>query len=219
MSRNIELSVGEFYHIYNRGTEKRKIFLAKKDYDRFLALLYLCAGDKAVNLREQGTTIQDVIKIEREELIVDICAYCLMPNHFHLLLHEKIPDGISRFMQKLLTAHTMYFNKKYHRNGALFQGKFKATHADSDEYLKYLISYIHLNPIKLIDPNWKENGIGNKKEAKEFLETYQCSSYLDFLNRERAEEVLINRKILPDYFETPKDFESCVTEWLSYKDL
>ena len=183
MSRNIKLSPNEYYHIYNRGVDKRKIFSGEKDYERFLALLYLGNSNIAVDLKLQGRTLKEVLNITREKTLVDICAYCLMPNHIHLLIHEKEENGISRFMQKITTAYTMYFNKKNDRTGSLFQGKFKATHADHDNYLKYLISYIHLNPVKLIEPSWKETGISKRKRAESFLESYRYSSYRDFLGR------------------------------------
>ena len=216
MTRPLEFSEGEFYHVYNRGTEKRKVFLNRNDYARFTALLYICNSNEPVHI--QDTPPQTIFSTPRSETYTEIGAYCLMPNHFHLLLYEKTAEGISKFMQKLLTAYTMYFNKKYNRSGALFQGKFKARHVDKDEYLKYLISYIHLNPIKLIDPDWKERGISDKSKAEQFLNTYEHSSYLDFLGDERAKEVIINREILPDYFETKQNFKSCVTEWLNYNN-
>ncbi len=110
----------------------------------------------------------------------------------------------------------MYFNKRYERSGNLFQGKFKAKHIDNDEYLKYLISYVHLNPIKLIDQKWKENGIKNKKQSEKYLGKYSYSSYLDYIGLTRVENKIINKSSLPEYFETIKDFETNVTEWLSY---
>src|SRR3989344_7070503 len=126
---------GERYHIYNRGTEKRKIFLGSRDYDRFLTLLYMSNGTEAVRIdnlvrNEQGSTLlKKTLQVDRGETLVDIAAYCLMPNHFHLLLREKEEGGVSRFMQKMTTAYTMYFNKRYDRTGALLQGKFKSQHA------------------------------------------------------------------------------------------
>src|SRR3972149_11299304 len=98
---------GEFYHLYNRGTEKRIIFLDKKDYEYFLFLRYICNTTKSIKLREVGENF------DREETIVEIGAYCLMPNHFHILIYEKIEGGISKYMLKLMTGYSMYFNKKY----------------------------------------------------------------------------------------------------------
>lgn len=110
----------------------------------------------------------------------------------------------------------MYFNKKNERNGSLFQGRFKATHVADDRYLRYLISYIHLNPIKLIEPKWKETGISDKIRAEKYLETYPESSYLDYLGKQRPESKILTREALPEYFASSTDFKTFVTEWLTY---
>jgi len=224
MSRNITFASGEYYHLYNRGTEKRKIFLSKYDFERFLALLYLCNSEKSFHMADiipRGSTSWDLGKVlqqDRGETLVDICAYVLMPNHFHLVVREHSEGGISKFMQKLTTAYTMYFNTRQRRSGSLFQGKFKAEHAGEDRYLKYLISYIHLNPIKLIDSKWKENGIQNKKAAELFLEKYYHSSYRDYCKESRIENTIVNTSALPDYFESASDFITTTKEWLNYRD-
>ena len=210
-------SEGEFYHLYNRGTEKRKVFMREADYQRFLALLFLCNGSIAVDLKLQGRTLFELASINKGESIVDICAYCLMPNHFHLLLREKQKGGISHFMQKLITGYTMYFNKRYDRNGGLFQGKFKAKHADDDRYLSYLFAYVHLNPVALVEKDWREKGIVNRKGAEVFLKGYALSSFLDYAGDERLESAIINKNALPDYAETRRGFERLVTDWLDYK--
>lgn len=219
MSRNVSFAPGEFYHLYNRGTEKRNIFLSKIDYERFTSLLYLANGTVPIHIERQerqGSTSPDLYRLDRGETQVNIGAYVLMPNHFHLLIQEKEEGGISKFMQKLLTAYTMYFNRRMERNGALFQGKFKATHANGDAYLKYLISYIHLNPIKLIEPKWKEAGIKNIKDAGIYIQAYKYSSYKDFFGEERPEKNLLTKEAFPEYFNKLKDFESCTEEWLNY---
>lgn len=222
MSRNISLAPDEFYHLYNRGTEKRNIFSIEADRERFIALLYLCNTIEPVHIddikKSRGSTsLELLLESERAETLVDICTYCLMPNHFHLLVREKEDGGISRFMQKLLTGYTMYFNKRHDRSGALFQGKYKVTHADEDRYLKYLVSYIHLNPVKLIDPLWKENGIRDRKSAEKYLREYRYSSYPDYLEIPRIESKIINRTALPEYFCDTRDFENDITDWLEYQ--
>ena len=156
-------------------------------------------------------------EIDRGETLVDIGSYCLMPNHFHLLIREKMENGISLFMEKLSTAYSMYFNKKNERTGGLFEGTFKAIYANDDDYLKYLFTYIHLNPIKIIDPNWKEEGIKDKNKAKEFLREYVFSSYMDYLGADRPESGIINKQVFPDYFSTQQDFNYTINDWLSFK--
>jgi len=219
MSRNITIAPGEFYHLYNRGTEKRNIFSTQRDYDRFVSMLYISNGSTPVHLQIQGLTLNELFSVERGEPLVDIGAYCLMPNHFHLLVRENKEGGVGKFMQKLTTGYTMYFNKRHERTGSLFQGTYKSTHADEDRYLSYLISYIHLNPVKLIEPKWKETGIADRKRSKMHLEQYDYSSYLDYLGRERAENAIINKEAFPEYFETPSDFKKCIEEWLSYEEF
>lgn len=220
MTRNLNFVPNEIYHIYNRGTEKRNIFVTVKDCRRFLCLLYLCNSTIPVDLKLQGSTLYDLVKIDRGETLVNVISFCLMPNHFHILISEKTDGGISKFMQKLTTAYTMYFNKSKDRTGALFQGKFKAKHASiSDNYLKYLVAYIHLNPIKLLEPEWREEGIKNMRKAEQYLNQYAYSSYLDFIGEDRIEKIILNKESLPLYFgEKFENFKDNVEEYLQYKD-
>ena len=149
MSRNIKFSLGEYYHIYNRGVEKRIIFNNEHDYQRFLLLLVLVNDEKSVEVQQllRDYSIPELIAQKRKPL-VNIVSFCLMPNHYHLILMETTEMGISKFMHKLGTGYTLYFNLKNDRNGSLFQGTYKAKHAEDDRYLKYLFEYIHLNPIR-----------------------------------------------------------------------
>ena len=110
----------------------------------------------------------------------------------------------------------MYYNKKYIRTGGLFEGKFKSEHLNEDRYLKYLFSYIHLNPVKLIDKKWKTNGIKNKQKILEFLKNYTYSSYLDYLGTERPEKAILNQESFPKYFLTKETFMKEIFEWLSF---
>jgi hypothetical protein len=150
--------------------------------------------------------------------LVDIGAYVLMDNHFHLLVHEKTEGGTSLFIGKLLTAYSMYFNKKYDRTGTLFEGPFKATHVDNDVYLKYLFAYVHLNPVKIIDPEWKENGIKDRVAAKEYLEKYPYSSYHEYMGMTRQESGIVRMNAFPEYFIKPQDFIGFLDDWLFFKD-
>ncbi len=214
--RNIIFSEGEYYHIYSRGIEKRLIFLDKQDYKRFIYLLYTANSAEPVHLSNyQGISL---IKIPRGETLVDIGAWCLMPNHFHLLLREKVEGGISTFLKKLLTGYSMYFNIKSQRRGKLFEGKFQARHLDYDQYLKYQFTYIHLNPISLVDEGWKKKKIQNKIKAKEFLNRYTYSSYLDYCGIDRPESMILNREEFPEYFETDIDFKEMVDEWINFNE-
>ena len=141
-----------------------------------------------------------------------------MPNHFHILITEKTEGGISKFMQKLSTAYVMYYNQKYKRTGSLFEGKFKAEHLDTDRYLKYTFSYIHLNPVKLIQKDWKEIGIKNKKETLNFLENYTHSSFFDYIGNNRIQNQILNKEDFPKYFSTTGKFQNEIMDWISFKN-
>lgn len=218
MNRKIIFAPGEFYHIYSRGVEKRKIFVDEGDRRRFIALLFYCNDTNKIVMRDLFGKDSDFnnFKKHKRETLVDIGAYCLMSNHFHILIHEKKDNGICQFMQKVLTAYTMYFNKKYNRVGPLFQSRFQAQHADEDQYLTFLYAYIHLNPVKLFQPDWVKNGIEDIKATKEFLVSYQYSSYIDYLDIERNESILINKDVFPEYFEKVEDFSKLVDDSLNY---
>lgn len=220
MLREMNFSTGEYYHIYNRGTDKRNIFMEPHDYKRFDALLYVCNSTESVNISKhfrQGRSFTELFDIDRGEQLVDIIAYCLIPNHFHLLIRERSEGGIQKFMMKLSTGYSMYFNKKNKRTGALFESRFKAKYIDSDEYLKYLIAYIHLNPIKMIDPEWKKNGIQDLLVAQDYLKNYEYSSYPEYQGVTRLESRILNREAGPGYFTTSKDFNDFVNDWLTFK--
>lgn len=200
MSRRIQFAVDEYYHIYNRGADKRTIFESPQDYRRFLVLLYLCNGEEPVDIwltkELKGETFQ-LKDVDRGVPLIAIGAYCLMLNHFHLLVREATPGGVTRFMRKLGTAYTMYFNATRQRTGALFQGAFKAKHADSDTYLKYLFAYIHLNP-----PN---------------PTSYQCSSYTDYSGQARDLGSILSISSFPEYFPTPASFQACIHDWIAIR--
>jgi len=221
MERKFPFIVGNYYHLYNRGTDKRTIFLDKNDYNRFIMLLYLCNSTRPVDISQhfdEGGSFAELLEIGRGDQLVDIGVYCLMPNHFHLFVHERIDEGISTFMKKLATGYSMYFNGKYERTGALFEGRFKAQLVKNDAYFYYLFAYIHLNPIKLLESNWKKGGIHDLEKAREYLSKYRYSSYLDYIGRKRPEKIILNRGAFPDGFEDQKEFSDFINYWLTYND-
>lgn len=218
MERRFNFSIGEYYHIYTRGVEKRKIFSRDKDYERFINLLYVSNNKSTIHLSNfTKFDYKDFFAIERPETLVDIGSYCLMPNHFHLLVKEKVNCGISKFMGKLLTGYSMYFNIRNHRSGPLFVRPFRARYADSDRYLKYLFAYINLNAIDIFLPGWSDNSEVLKNFDSNFLGKYKYSSYQDFLGIKRPENVILNKKEFPEYFQTKAEFDTFLNECLSYK--
>jgi len=224
MQRKFNFGVDEYYHVYNRGNDKRLIFIDDSDRNRFLRSLFLLNTTNSVEIRNYGR--QSSVKIfesnqkERSETIVNIGAYCLMPNHFHLLIREKVDGGTSLFMKKLLTSYSKYFNLKRKRTGALFEGPFRATHIDNDRYLHYLFAYIHLNPLKIAYPGWPETPIDDAVKAKEYLANYQFSSYLDYASdSERPEGKILNKATFPEYFQKPSDFNAFLADWVKYQEI
>jgi putative transposase len=218
-TRTISLVVGEFYHLYNRGVDKRTIYLDAHDYRRFVELMYLCNSSAAIDVRTIHKDHSSAFEFEVGEPLVAIGSYCLMPNHFHILATPLIEGGLSTFMGKLGTGYSMYFNKKYKRTGALFQGTFKSQHTNTDEYLKYLYAYIHLNPVKLIDSSWKEEGIKDAAKSFDFAASFQYSSLSDYLGQKREENKILDPRPFPEYLLNPNDIKKELFEWLTYNDI
>ena len=218
--RKVIFEVGEFYHLYNRGNGKRKIFLSDNDYQRFICLLYATNGSEMIHLSNLRQWSKQAWEQRRGKTLIDIGAYCLMPNHFHLLVKEKQAGGITTFTRKLLTSYSSYFNLKHGRTGKLFEGSFKATHVNNDPYLNYLYAYIHLNPVKISNPDgWPEKVIQNIALAKAFLNNYHYSSYQDYLGYQRQENVILNSKSFPAYFDSQIDFKNFLDDWMKYNQM
>ncbi|OGE80345.1 MAG: hypothetical protein A2826_02725 [Candidatus Doudnabacteria bacterium RIFCSPHIGHO2_01_FULL_43_23] len=178
----------QIYHIYNRGVEKRNIFLDEKDYYRFIHDIYeFNDSNPARNLgfhfaRLSGNSGKRESRTPRK-MLVEVLCFCLMPNHYHLLLKQRTSGGITEFMRKLGTGYTNYFNKKNDRVGSLFQGRYKSVHIKNDQQLFYIPHYIHLNPLDLKYPEWREKKVGSISSSVSYLESYRWSSYLDFIEK------------------------------------
>lgn len=213
MLRKVPLVEGEYYHIYSRGVERRRIFLSDKDYDRFSALLYIMNQEGPFRmenfLKQDGHKLNDIYQEGREKTLVSVLSYTLMPNHFHLILYEHAKGGISKFMSKLLTAYSMYFNIKNERSGPLFTRPFRSEHLGNDPQFMYIFSYLHLNPLSIIDKDWKEYGIRDKERAEEFLDIYEYSSYQDYLGHKRGKSTILDFDRIPEHIKSTKlDFKT-----------
>jgi putative transposase len=189
----------EFYHVFNRGVEKRTIFTNKRDYDRFLsAMEYYRAKDPVTRFSFKDRPIN---KSENKSVsyLAEIACFCLMPNHFHMLIKQVENNGVSTFLSKLANSYTKYFNTKYNRVGPLFQGSFKAVRIESDEQLLHISRYIHLNP--LIDYLIKD------------LKTYPYSSYPEFLGIKTGYS---HKKYILSNFSKLSDYEKFVLDQEDY---
>jgi putative transposase len=220
--RNHTFATAEYYHVYNRGVEKRLIFQDALDKNRFQYLLFICNTSEHIEVRnffnnKKMSSKTDIYSYQKKDRLVDIGAYVLMPNHFHILIKEVTSGGISKFMQKVQTGYTMYFNQRNNRTGGLFQGTLKSQHVDSDVYLKYLFCYIHLNPLKLKDPLWATNKqlIENQYTI---LQTNSFSSYLDYTtNTQRSEKVILSPESYPKYFLSYFEHKNYIKDWFKIK--
>jgi putative transposase len=179
----------QYYHIYSRGVAKQDIFRGKNDYIVFLSLLkrYLSSEPASAPFRKTYPHYG-----KRLELL----SFCLMSNHFHLLIYQHDKTAMTDFMRALMTGYSMYFNKKYHRVGPLFQGRFKASRIDSEAYIFHISRYIHLNPKK-----WQ---------------TYQFSS-LPYFQGERKATWIRPKRVL-DIFKNKEEYLDFLHDYESYKD-
>lgn len=216
-----KLIENEFYHIYNRGVSKQKIFHDAEDYQRFLKLLYICNNKKKFKFKDLLKYKKNIYDLDRDQELAQISFYVLMPNHFHILISSTFTKGglnITTFVKKVSIGYAQYYNNKYKRTGTLFEGRFKAEHVDSDNYLKYLFSYIHLNPIKLIQSDWREKGIKNFEKAKQFLLNYNYSSHNDYLNPTQTkvgQNKIIDKHSFLKMFDHKVDFQKDIFTWLT----
>ena len=218
MERKIQFTPNNFYHIYNRGIDKKKIFYSEGDWKHFQRLLHI-RNDAQGFIRPDRVKNQKLSDIKIDKPLVNIQAYCLMPNHFHILLSEIQKGGITSFMRKLLTSYSMYMNKKYDRTGPLMCRPFQAQHIDSDEYMRWVISYIHLNPVEKLFPDWKEKGMKPSKKVGKFIKEYQYSSYADYYTGEREESVILNKQSLPFFISDLENVNNIHKTFQQHEDL
>ena len=200
--RNIKFANNEYYHIYNRGVDKRDVFCDKNDYLRFLVSMREFNNKSSDAQRDYIKRVTP--KEKRSDLgyprsdlfslpLIEIVCYCLNPNHYHIILKQLIENGITLFMRKLGTGYTMFFNQKYDRSGSLFQGPFKSIHINNNEYLLWLSGYINGN-------------IEIHKISK--AENYKWCSYLDYLNKRNG--TLCNEKIILSQFKNIGEYSKYV---------
>ncbi len=219
------------YHIYNRGVEKRKIFLDDQDYLRFIHSLFEFNDVKPAVPTNQRFEIShpskakeihlsqslEVKPLKRREKLVEILIFTLMPNHFHLLIQQVRENGVVKFMQKIGTGFTMYFNQRYNRVGSLFQGTYKARVVARDTHFIHIPYYLHANPLDLKFPEWRKKEIGNCKRAMNFLENYRWSSFRDYIGIKSFPSV-INKGLLTDFWGGPENYRKETKKWLKEMD-
>lgn len=175
-----------YYHIYNRGAGKSEIFLDDQDYRAFLHFLKKYLDPKSEH------SLDSELKL---------LAYCLMPNHFHLLVHQSTRDGIIKFMRSLATSYSMYFNNRYERSGTLFQGVYKAVIIETEVYFLHLSRYIHLNP----------------RDLSESWVNYPYSSYKAYLGDVKFS--WLDPVPILEFFKTARGSNSPFSRYFSYQSF
>lgn len=206
--RKLVFANGEYYHIYNRGIDRRPTFTNKREYTRALNLLdfyqYELIPLRYSRFIEAPIALQQ--KYHEEMLasrkLIDVVAYCLMPNHFHLLIKQRVEQGIPIYISNFMNAYTKYFNTKYQRSGKLFQGVFKAVYVESEEQLVHLVRYIHLNPV------------ASHLISSGELETFPWSSHVNYLNKVTS-EIIVHDTIATVHGLIP-EYGRFITDQISY---
>ena len=207
--RRVILAEGQVYHIFNRGIEKRTIFTTKWEYQRALEIIKYY---RFSNLPFRLSQLLKLAKDEREQVLseinkkndklVEIISFCLMPNHFHLILRQLQSDGIKKIISNFTNSYTKYFNTKHERVGPLFEGIFKAVLVESDEQLIHLSRYIHLNPVSsFLIPN-------------EELENYIWSSLPEYL--ENIDDGICSKDTVLSLFPSIESYHKFILDQISY---
>lgn len=215
----------DIYHVLSRGVDKRKIFLSNRDYFRFIHNLFEFNNSEQSSSSPRRTFNQcsDIARRyigqkdrRKRKLLVDIHAFCLMPNHYHLLLSPRVEGGISKFMKKVNMGYAKYFNIKNGRKGALFESRYKSILIEDESHFMYLPHYIHLNPLDLHMPEWRERKLRSVTGAIKFLENYRWSSFPDYIGQKNFPSIT-NRDFLLEVFGGMDKYKNRVEEFL--KDL
>jgi putative transposase len=206
----IKFASENFYHVYNRGTDKRKIFLDDSDYWRFLISMRLMNDEKdglMIQWRDYKITNPDAnletflrCHLRERKPLVEFVCFSLLPNHYHFILKQISEKGISEFMRRIGIAHTMYFNEKYKRTGVLFQGTFKASEIRPNNFL-YLSVYVNCNA--------EVHGIAK-------AENYRWSSYQEYIREGKRGLCAIGKKVILDNFQSGEDYEKFARVNINY---
>jgi putative transposase len=206
--------MAELYHLLNRGVDKRDIFLTDAERARFVHDLWEFNDvTNAENVRFRVPNFTGFVNLYvPKERIVDVHGWCLMKNHYHLLVSERVEGGITKFLRRLNIGYANYFNEQHKREGTLFQGRTKKVLIQSDRHLLHILNYIHLNPLDYHDfaSTWREGSIKSSSKALKALSEYRWSSYLDYAGTKNFPSVLTT-ELFADVF---GNYQKKITEYL-----
>lgn len=210
-SRAVPLVTDQTYHILNKGNASLPIFRNKYDYQKFIqAFLYYQNATipfRFSKLTTLPTTERDNLldKLNKQkDFLVEIIAYCLMPNHYHFILTQKKDEGIMNFIRRFTSSYSHYFNTKYKRKGTLFQDRFKAIRIESDSQLIHLTRYLHLNPYSSF----------LVKDIKHLFD-YPFSSLKEYL--ETSEMNICNKDKIFSFFKNSQTYRDSIVDRAGYQ--
>lgn len=216
----------EIYHITTRALDDNLIFKSIDDYFRGIFSIYEFNNLKPTTIQTRRIIRTNVKKANRDPIsiiderdkLVEIFAFCFMPNHIHLLVKQLKNNGITNFMKKFGIGYGGYFNRKYQRKGYVFQNRFKSVHIEDNDQFMIVVPYIFTNPIALIEPSWKEKGIrsNSTKEVLKFLEGYKWSSYQDSIGIKNFPSVT-ERDFLLKVMDGEQGCKKAVENWIKHK--
>lgn len=199
-------SPGEYYHVYNRGVEKRTIFTDARDHQRFLEIIgYYLDPEPLISFSQRHRIQHRVLDLHQQQArpeteLVQIVAYCLMPNHFHFLVRVNVEFGLNNWIRLVLNSYTRSYNVRWNRVGPLLQGPYKLVHVASNEQLLHLSRYIHLNPvIAQLAPSSSD---------------WQWSSMKQYLGQEN--KTWLRSDIIMDQFQSSQAYQSFVDDYADY---
>jgi len=223
-----KIIAGNIYHVLSRGVDKRDIFLDDNDRFRFIHDLFEFNDTSPVNnafyrfqymsnnVAHPYSNIDSGRKSRK--LLVEILAFCLMSNHYHLFIRPLFDDGLFKFMKKLNTGYVKYFNEKHKRRGALFESRYKSIIVSDEAHFIHLPYYIHFNPLDLIMPEWRQKEIKDKERAIRFLENYRWSSHLDYIGRKNFPSIT-SRDFLLEFFGGSEKYKQDIENWINNLDF
>lgn len=232
---------GNIYHVLSRGVDGRVIFVDDNDYLRFIHDLFEfndsnsapnnnrrfsdfnsnSKSDAAPNLISFASLSDwDKRKRQRESrvLLVELLVFCLMPNHYHLMVRPRSSESLTLFMRKLNMGYANYFNLKYERKGTLFQSRYKSVAVTKEAHFIHLPFYIHCNALDLFAPGWRGGEIKDYKTVFTYLENYRWSSFPDYIGKKNFPSIT-QREFLLDFFDGPEEYKKSMLAWLKDMDV
>ena len=215
--RKTEFINGGFYHVFNRGVEKRNIFRCEQDYQRFYESMYLFNNKNYKHFH--GDLLTRVCLLSGHEIFADerdqfvnIISFCLLPNHFHFLLQQTEDKGISKFMKRVSQGYSRYVNQKYERSGTLYEGSFKDVVIKKDAHLEHMPRYIHLNALDHSGLSWRDGEVENWDKAEIILDNYEWSSHHVYKGKDQRLPI-VDLQVRDELFSSVEEYEKFLRTW------